>query len=76
MTFEDLGVAAYKGQAGNLMASDEILTAALQIHSVEARHAAEVRRILGMPSWSDGGAFDEPASMEDVLAKAAPFIVA
>ena len=46
-TFEDLGVAAYKGQAGNLMANGDILTAALQIHSVEARHAAEVRRIGG-----------------------------
>jgi hypothetical protein len=41
--FEDTGVRAYKGQAGNLMSSNEILTAALQIHSVEARHAAYVR---------------------------------
>lgn len=75
MTFEDLGVAAYKGQAANLMESDDILTAALQIHSVEARHAAEVRRILGMAPWSEGGAFDEPASKEDVLAAATPFLV-
>lgn len=45
--FEDTGVRAYKGQAGNLMAADEILTAALQIHSVEGRHAAEVRRLRG-----------------------------
>ncbi len=73
-TFEDLGVAAYKGQAANLMASDDILTAALQIHSVEARHAAVVRRILGMPAW-DGGAFDEPATKEEVLAAATPFIL-
>lgn len=43
--FEDTGVRAYKGQAGNLMANDTVLTAALQIHSVEARHAAEVRRL-------------------------------
>jgi hypothetical protein len=49
--FEDTGVRAYKGQAGNLMASDEILTIALQIHSVEARHAAEVRLIRGQPAW-------------------------
>ena len=49
--FEDTGVRAYKGQAGNLKASDEILTAALQIHSVEARHAAEVRLIRGQPAW-------------------------
>ncbi len=49
--FEDTGVRAYKGQAGNLMGSDELLTIALQIHSVEARHAAEVRLIRGQPAW-------------------------
>lgn len=73
-TFEDLGVAAYKGQAGNLMANGDILTAALQIHSVEARHAAIVRRIGGKKSWD--AAFDEPMSKEDVLAAATPFLKA
>ena len=48
---EDTGVRAYKGQASNLKSSDEILTVALQIHSVEARHAAEVRLIRGQPAW-------------------------
>jgi hypothetical protein len=43
--FEDTGVRAYKGQAGNLQSADGVLTAALQIHSVEARHASEVRRL-------------------------------
>lgn len=43
--FEDTGVRAYKGQAGNLITNDAVLTAALQIHSVEARHAAQVRRL-------------------------------
>jgi hypothetical protein len=43
--FEDTGVRAYKGQAGNLMSNKTILTAALQIHSVEARHASHVRYI-------------------------------
>ncbi len=42
--FEDTGVRAYKGQAGNLMGT-EFLTPALQIHSVEARHASEIRRL-------------------------------
>lgn len=42
--FEDTGVRAYKGQAPK-MAGNDLLTAALQIHSVEARHAAEVRRL-------------------------------
>ncbi len=44
---EDLGVAAYKGQVQNLLAAGEagktVLAAALEIHSVEARHAAGIR---------------------------------
>jgi rubrerythrin len=44
-TFEDTGVRAYKGQAANLMSNNEVLTAALNIHSVEARHAAFVREV-------------------------------
>lgn len=71
-TFEDLGVAAYKGQAGNLIENDDILQAALQIHSVEARHAAIVRKIGGKKSWD--GAFDEPMTKEQVLEAAAPFL--
>ncbi len=44
-TFEDTGVRAYKGQAPRIIddAYNEILQAALQIHSVEARHAAHIR---------------------------------
>lgn len=42
--FEDTGVRAYKGQAGNLQGTP-FLTPALRIHSVEARHAAEIRRL-------------------------------
>lgn len=49
--FEDTGVRAYKGQAGNLMSNDDLLTAGLQIHSVEARHASQVRRIRGLKGW-------------------------
>ncbi len=41
--FEDTGVRAYKGQAPNLIAYPAVLTIALQIHSVEARHAARIR---------------------------------
>ncbi len=73
-TFEDLGVAAYKGQAGNLIENGDILTAALQIHSVEARHAAAVRRIGGKKAWDS--AFDEPMTKEAVLAAAKPFLKA
>ena len=49
-TFEDTGVRAYKGRAAEIVGGGAILTAALQIHSVEARHAAylrEVRKALG-----------------------------
>ncbi|MCD9856297.1 ferritin-like domain-containing protein [Epilithonimonas sp. JDS] len=49
--FEDTGVRAYKGQAGNVMSNKDVLTAALQIHSVEARHASEVRRLRGQKGW-------------------------
>ena len=73
-TFEDIGVAAYKGQAANLIGNDAILTAALQIHSVEARHAARVRQILAMKPWDS--AFDEPMTKEMVLEAAKPFLVA
>ncbi|MGH7639014.1 MAG: ferritin-like domain-containing protein, partial [Gemmatimonadaceae bacterium] len=50
---EDTGVRAYKGQAGNLMSNTVVLEAALRIHSVEARHAAKIRRLRrgsGAPS--------------------------
>lgn len=58
--FEDTGVRAYKGQAGNLITSNDVLTAALQIHSVEARHAAEVRRLRGVKGWITGKTTDIP----------------
>jgi hypothetical protein len=52
--FEDTGVRAYKGQATALMSNDDILTTALQIHSVEARHASAVRRLRGQKGWITG----------------------
>jgi hypothetical protein len=42
--FEDTGVRAYKGQAANLARTSTLQTA-LQIHAMEARHAARIRRI-------------------------------
>src|ERR1700744_2833956 len=56
---EDTGVAAFKGQVGNLVGSP-VLQTALQIPSVEARHAGSVRVLVGKPG-SDG-AFDKPMS--------------
>ncbi len=56
-TFEDTGVRAYKGQATHLMSSNEILTTALRIHSVEGRHASHVREIRRRrkDNGTDGG---------------------
>ncbi len=51
--FEDTGVRAYKGQAGNLISNNTILTAALRIHSVEARHAAHIRKMRRDNNFSD-----------------------
>ena len=46
---EDTGVRAYKGQAENLISNPTILTQALRIHSVEARHASKIRRLRRAP---------------------------
>lgn len=59
--FEDTGVRAYKGQAGNLISNDAILTTALRIHSVEGRHAAYVRRVRGQKGWITFNQTDVPA---------------
>ena len=68
--FEDTGVRAYKGQAGNLISNDAILTAALQIHSVEARHAAHVRRMRANEGWITGAGANSnvPAGAQPVYA--------
>ena len=44
-TFEETAVRAYKGAAPNLMSDNAVLEAALQVHSVEGRHAAMLRRM-------------------------------
>ena len=59
VAFEDLAVAAYKGQAPHIH-SRAYLASALAIHSVEARHAAWIRRLAGQPPVA--GPFDEPVS--------------
>jgi rubrerythrin len=65
--FEDTGVRAYKGQAGALISNNDVLTAALQIHSVEARHASEVRRLRGQKGWITGNSRgDMPAATQAV----------
>ena len=78
---ENLGAAAYLGQAGRIK-SREILAAALSIHSVEARHAAALNRLVGHGFKSSAplegsipdGAFAKAMTMEQVLAQVKPFI--
>ncbi len=71
-TVENLGAAAYLGQAGNIQ-SPEILATALAIHSVEARHAATLGTLVKKPITPDG-AFAKPADMSTVLAAVKPFL--
>ena len=64
VAFEDLAAAAYKQQAP-LIKSKSYLAGALAIHSVEARHAAWIRRLAGfLPA---AHAFDEPLSDAKVV---------
>lgn len=61
---EDTGVRAYKGRAGDLLGLGDVnvptvgtinpLQSALQIHSVEARHAAHIRYMRGQTAWING----------------------
>jgi Ferritin-like domain len=69
---ENLGAAAYLGQAGNIH-SKEILAATLAIHTIEARHAATLNTLLKL-SPTPQGAFAKPMSMAQVLAVVKPFI--
>jgi Ferritin-like domain len=64
VAFEDLAVAAYKGQAP-LIRRRAYLVPALAIHAVEARHAAWIRRLAGISPAAS--AFDEPRSKRSVL---------
>lgn len=71
---ENLGAAAYLGQAGNSKSKD-ILAAALSIHTNEGRHAAVLNLAVGKSIVPDG-AFAKPASMDEVLEAVKPFIAA
>jgi hypothetical protein len=73
-TVENLGAAAYLGQAGAIK-SKEVLAAALSIHSIEARHAATLN-LLTKQSPTPDGAFGKPMTMAQVLKVVKPFIAA
>jgi hypothetical protein len=65
VTLEDVAVAAYNGQAGNL--TKGALRAAATIISVDARHAAWIRSIVGETPAAQ--AVDEPLSAEQATAR-------
>ncbi len=79
---ENLGAAAYLGQAGSIK-NKEVLAAALAIHTVEARHAAALNTLVGR-GFGDGkgglkgalpdGAFAKPMDMAAVLKAVKPFL--
>jgi hypothetical protein len=71
-TVENLGAAAYLGQAP-LIQSPQVLAAALSIHSVEARHAATIGTLV-KKSITPDGAFAKPDDMSTVLAAVKPFL--
>lgn len=79
---ENVGAAAYLGQAGNIQ-SKEILASALAIHTVEARHAAVLNQVLspgtfqGKDKYSGilpDGAFGVGDTAEAILKVVTPFI--
>lgn len=80
---ENVGSAAYLGQAG-LINSPDILAAALSIHSVEARHAAALNTLVGngfkgsadLTGSLPDGAFAKPLPMNEVLKQVQPFLAA
>jgi hypothetical protein len=71
-TVENLGAAAYLGQAAAIESPD-VLAAALSIHSVEGRHAAVLNVLTGQEPTPDG-AFAKGADMSTVLDAVQPFI--
>ena len=69
---ENTGVRAYDG-AGQFLSDPGLLTAAGTIVAVEARHAAYLNLLAGELPFP--AAFEDPASPDEVLEIAGPFIV-
>jgi hypothetical protein len=70
---ENTGVSAYQGAAQYLIDEDALLTAALTIHGIEARHAAYLNGLQGESPFPE--AFNPTLTPDEVLAAAEPFIV-
>jgi hypothetical protein len=76
-TFENLGVGAYNG-AGQYLQSDDFLTIAGKIVSVEARQAAAIQDLLTPKAFASGqidsNGMDKALAPSAVIQAAAPFI--
>lgn len=72
MALEDTGVSAYQGAAQYLIDEDDLLTAALTIHGVEARHASYIALLNGAVPFPE--AFNPTLTPDEVLEIATPFI--
>ncbi|MFC6721524.1 ferritin-like domain-containing protein [Halovenus amylolytica] len=68
---EDIGVSAYAG-AAPFIQNDDLVAPALSIHSVEGRHAAYVRSLMGQTSFPN--TFDQARSRSEVLELAGQFV--
>ena len=69
-TVEELGAAAYLGQAPRIQNPD-VLTAAVSIHNVEGQHAAILSDLIGV---TPSPTFGIPKTMEQVLAVVTPIL--
>jgi rubrerythrin len=69
---ENTGVAAYKG-AASTVSNDAVFSAAIGIHSVEARHAAMLNELNAESPFPNG--VDSPKTMAEVTEIAGQFIV-
>ncbi|MDQ2667444.1 MAG: ferritin-like domain-containing protein [Gemmatimonadota bacterium] len=64
---EDFGVRAWKGQFQALFEDKSALGTSVSLHSVQARHASEIRRLRGKKGWITGNNRDDlPAFMQIV----------
>ena len=73
MALENTGVGAYQGAAQFLIEEDELLTAALTIHGVEARHAAYLNGLTSESPFPE--AFNPTLTVDEVLEIAGTFFV-
>jgi len=69
---ENTGVAAYKGAAPSV-SNDDVFSAAIGIHSVEARHAGFLNELNATSPFPDG--VDAAMTMDEVTEIAGQFIV-